>query len=157
MYILSCKQVQQKIVKSNLIKLFMSVNIWMQSEYRFTIVQSYTRKYHKFVAVCIVMSAQSILVLYLPGQILNVCSAAAWMLNNVYIYRVDTFTKMCIWCHNCHRGHKSWISSNTCKHLHMYRSQRQQMSDIYSGIAWYYGDNNFIIQTFNFIADTVLV
>jgi len=28
----------------------------------------------------------------------------------------------------------------------------QQTSDIFSGIAWYYGDNDFIIQTFDFIA-----
>ena len=26
------------------------------------------------------------------------------------------------------------------------------MSDISSGIAWYYGDNDFIIRTFDFIA-----
>ena len=26
------------------------------------------------------------------------------------------------------------------------------MSDIFSGIAWYYGDNDFVIQTFDFIA-----
>ena len=30
--------------------------------------------------------------------------------------------------------------------------QRQQMSDILCGIAWYYGDNDFIIRTFDFIA-----
>ena len=30
--------------------------------------------------------------------------------------------------------------------------QRQQMSDIFSSIAWYYGDNDLIVQTFNFIA-----
>ena len=24
--------------------------------------------------------------------------------------------------------------------------------DIFSGMAWYYGDNNFIVQTFDFIA-----
>ena len=30
--------------------------------------------------------------------------------------------------------------------------QRQQTSDIFSGIAWYYGDNDFIIRTFDFIA-----
>ena len=28
----------------------------------------------------------------------------------------------------------------------------QQTSDIFSDIAWFYGDNDFIIQTFDFIA-----
>ena len=30
--------------------------------------------------------------------------------------------------------------------------QRQQTSDIFSSIAWYYGDNDLIVQTFDFIA-----
>ena len=32
------------------------------------------------------------------------------------------------------------------------RSIWQQTSDNFSGIAWYCGDNDFIIRTFNFIA-----
>ena len=55
-----------------------------------TIVRSHTGKYHEFVAVCIVTSAQ--------------------------------------------------------------QCQRQQASDIYSSMASYYGDNDFIIRTFDFIA-----
>ena len=52
------------------------------------------------------------------------------------------------------------VQSYTGKH-HMFvavciftsvQCQRQQMSDIFSGIALYYGDNDFITQTFDFIA-----
>ena len=56
-----------------------------------TIVQSYTGKYHEFVAGCIVTSAQ-----------------------------------------------------------HKQQCQQQQTSDIFFGIAWYYGDNDSIIRTFDF-------
>ena len=31
-------------------------------------------------------------------------------------------------------------------------AQRQQTSDIFPGIAWYYSDNDFIIRNFDFIA-----
>ena len=30
--------------------------------------------------------------------------------------------------------------------------QRQQTSDIFCGIAWYYGDNDLIIRTYDFTA-----
>ena len=35
---------------------------------------------------------------------------------------------------------------------HKYQYQWQKVSDIFSSIAWYYGDDDFIIQTFNSVA-----
>jgi len=46
---------------------------------------------------------------------------------------------------------------HTCKQIILIKKKQlwhfllyKQMSDIFSGIAWCYGDNDFIIQTFNF-------